>query len=250
MTRFQADLTVALTEAFARVHEPRAINPLWLAHIDAEHLQRFSCEPEAQRLVERALVAPAAADLSVTTSTTERLLIAVDAVGAVLITDNPGGGHDWIDVSFTDLPRYLRALLPEGSALSAPPSMTSRTETTRLRLTASQRQQIKAALDQGQSAENAIRSASDVDPLLRDALLEDRGRARLELVLHAFTVDADPFLFRLQRRWTVGALGLYAADGERLLDDIHAVAPGDVLGTLLPLLTEGAALATSREAAA
>lgn len=248
-----ADLTPALTTAFARLRDPRLANPAWLRHLDADALTPQEPPIGELELFERALIAPVAAEIGVhTRGHSEELRIALDPVGALYLTRRDRGPYEWMDGAAQETPDLLAALLPAGTPLAASPHMTPRTDVNALRFTDEQRHEIAERAANGTPAAEAIAVQQDLDPRLRDALLSDRERAWFEITMHvpAAEAGAEPFLFHLLRRWNVGELGLYSADGENgFADTIHAVEPGDLLGTVLPILGEGEKLAHGEAAA-
>lgn len=253
MTRFSAELSAALTYAFSLLRDPRRMNPAWLPHLDSSQLAPTDLEPPELHLVQRALVAPVVAALGVTSDgEQEELRIAIDADGAILMTRGNGGTADWMGAPVAEITDYVRELLPFPSRLSASPQMTARGGHNALRLTSEQRRSIAQRVTEGVPAREAIAAQHDLDASLRDALLTDGDRATFDITMYIPPVEDAPVLrFHLLRRWTAGHQGLYSADGEEgFSESIHQVADGDLLGTVLPLLDEGAALARGEGAAA
>ncbi|PMC75081.1 MULTISPECIES: hypothetical protein [unclassified Brachybacterium] len=254
MTSFVADPTAALSFSLARLKEPRIMNPAWLPRIDAAALAPSSLDAAQQRIVDRALIAPTVLALSVTTASERReVTVVVDREGAITLTPDAEGTYRWEEIEVAQTAALLEAQLPADTPLAAPPQMTARSESTRLPLSPEQQQAIAARRESGVRAQDAIAAQEDLSPLLRDALLSDGDRAVLDISLHvpAEGGEAPPLLFHLLRHWTVGAHGLYAADGdEPIATAIHRVEGGDVLATMLPLLAEGVQLARGEAVAA
>ena len=102
-------------------------------------------------------------------------------------------------------------------------------------------EQIRSAVEHGDSADSAIAALPDLDPGLRDALTSTGDRASLAIHL---IPPAPEESVTLMRRWTSGGRGLYSADGPvGPLAGMHRVEDGDFFGTVIPLLQEGARIA-------
>ncbi|MGP9733188.1 hypothetical protein ACT3SQ_01355 [Brachybacterium sp. AOP42-C2-15] len=253
MTRFRSPLEPALSAAFARLREPRRINPTWLPHLDGAALQRPDLAPAEQRLAQRALIATVVIALTATTPEgREELRVVLDTAGAIALTRIGDDPYEWWDAPFEVIPDLVLTLLSSSSRLAAAPQMTTRGPHNALTLTAEQRRAIAARVADGIPAHEAIDAQTDLSAPLRDALLSDRERATFDICMHVPPTPHTPMLrFHLLRRWNVGAHGLYSADGEDGFSDaLHQVAEGDVLATVLPLLEEGAGLAFGKEVVA
>ncbi|MGP5260531.1 hypothetical protein ACTXME_12025 [Brachybacterium paraconglomeratum] len=87
--------------------------------------------------------------------------------------------------------------------------MTTRSKATRLQLRA-QVEQIRSAVDHGDTGDGAIAALPELDPGLRDALASAGDRASLATHL---IPPAPEESVTLLRRWTSGERGLYSADG-------------------------------------
>lgn len=250
MTRFRSHLEPALSAAFARLREPRRINPTWLPQLDGAALGRPDLAPGEQRLAQRALIAPVVTVLTATTpEETEELRIVLDADGAIALTRIGDGPYEWWDAPTDVIPHLVLTLLSSSSRLSAAPQMTTRGPHNALTITLEQRRSIAARIAEGTPAHAAIAAQTDLSEPLRDALLSDRDRATFDICMHVPPSTHAPMLrFHLLRRWNAGVHGLYSADGDAgFSDDLHQVADGDVLATVLPLLEEGAGLASGTE---
>lgn len=205
---------------------------------------------------------------------TYRLRIALHADGASVERD---GGQEWGRREPAELPGLIAELLPTGSVLAAPPRLTQQHPGKELRLTSSQSEQLRARIAHGDEVSVAVRAMPGLDPRLRDALLARGDRVSLSLTLHGADrgsahrrradrcsapwngADRDgaprgragpvpletPVAFG--RLWSVGELGLYRTDRDGSPPGtVLPVEPGDVLGTILPLLAEGARFAADR----
>lgn len=248
MAAFTAALDSTLVrDAAARARDAGAdLNPLWRTMITvpddpspgaAEH------DPEHETLIRRALTAPCVAAVSVTPADGPRieLQISVDAEGAVVCARRGDGAAGWSPVGAEALPEIVVSMAPPGSRLAAPASMTTRSKATRLQLSRAQVEQIRSAVEHGDSADSAIAALPDLDPGLRDALTSTGDRASLAIHL---IPPAPEESVTLMRRWTSGGRGLYSADGPvGPLAGMHRVEDGDFFGTVIPLLQEGARIA-------
>lgn len=253
MTRFSAEPRAVFTYAFSLLRDPHRINPAWLPQLDSAQLAPTDLEPAELLLVQRALVAPVVAALGVTTDAEqEELRIAIDTDGAILLTRRGDGSADWMDAPVSEVTGFLLELLPQHSRLSAPPQMTARGDHTALTMTRGQRCSIAERVTRGIPAHEAIATQEDLSEHQRDALLSDGDRATFDIAMYIPPTQTQPALnFHLLRRWNAGALALYSADGaDGFSESIHQVADGDLLGTVLPLLAEGAAVARGEWAAA
>lgn len=249
MARFQTGLGAALSAAFRLLDDPRRMNPAWAPYVEGDGLVTLDlCEAE-EVVVQRALIAPTICALRVSSAEgTEELRIAIDPAGVILIAGDDGTPAEWMESSVSEIPNYLRALIPAGTRLAAPPEMTARGEHNALRLSDEQRRHIAERIRAGTPARKAISEQTDLDPFLRDALLSDGARAVLDISLYVPPAEGgEVFLFHLLRRWNAGGLALYSVDDDAsILDGTHVVADGDLLGTVLPLLQEGASLAVGK----
>lgn len=248
MAAFTARLDSTLVrDAAARARDAGAdLNPLWRTMItvpDAPSLGAAEHDPEHELLIRRALTAPCVAAVGVTPADGPRteLQISVDAEGAVVCARRSDGAAGWSPVDAEALPEIIMSLAPSGSRLAAPASMTTRSKATRLQLSTAQVEQIRSAVDHGDTADGAIAALPDLDPGLRDALTSTGERASLAIHL---IPPAPEESVTLLRRWTSGEQGLYSADGPAgPLTGMHRVEDGDFFGTVIPLLQEGARIA-------
>ena len=249
-----ADFTAALDGPLLRevlahalaADEP--VNPLWAQMIAGTNQPTAPASdtsptgPDAE-VLRRALLAPCVAAVSVTpagaTPRTE-LQISIDADGAIVAASRADTPASWSRVAVSSLPEIVSALAETGSRLAAPPTMTARTPERRLTLTDAQIAAVREKAASGGDASAALADVDGMDARLRDALTTDGDRA--DLAIHLMP-PAPVKPVTLLRRWMSGELGLYSADGPLgPLAGVFPVEDGDFLGTVLPLLEEGAAL--------
>lgn len=254
MAEFTAPFESApVREAAARaLQDGASLNPLWRTMItvpDAPSPEAPLHDPEHEAIIRRALLAPCVAAVGVTPAVGPRieLEISVDARGAVVCARRGAGEVGWTLVEVEMLPEIIMASVPAGSRLSAPATMTTRSEATRLQLSSAQVQQIRSRADEGEPARSAIATLPGLDAELRDALAGTGDRA--DLAIHLIPPAPEQSV-TLLRRWTCGELGLYSADGPAgPLAGMHRVEDGDFFGTVIPLLREGATIARTEGAA-
>lgn len=145
-----------------------------------------------------------------------------------------------------DLPERLAATLPVGP-LSAPPRLTQDDPDAELRLDAAAAQQLAELLRSGVDAETAATQLDGLDPCLVDALTAEGPRASVSVTLRPDPAGPPMSPVTFSRVWTVGARGLYRVDADAPPGGaIMPVAPGDVLGTALPLLEQALQFALGR----
>ncbi|GEM_PF-2679480 len=158
------------------------------------------------------------------------------------------------EVHLADLPARLADALPAGP-LSAPPLLTQESAARSLRLAPEHARAIIDAIREGRSPAEAARELEGIEPALLTALTAAGPRVSLSLTLHPDArgdaarpdgvprsdrprEDAPPVTFA--RVWTQHGDALLRSDASGAPPgSIQEVAPGDVLGTLLPLLDQG-----------
>lgn len=158
------------------------------------------------------------------------------------------------EVHLADLPARLANALPAGP-LSAPPLLTQESAARSMRLAPEQARAIIDAIREGRSPAEAARELEGIEPALLSALTAAGPRVSLSLTLHPDArgdaarpdgvprsdrprEDAPPVTFA--RVWTQHGDALLRTDASGAPPgSIQEVAPGDVLGTLLPLLDQG-----------
>ena len=158
------------------------------------------------------------------------------------------------EVHLADLPARLADALPAGP-LSAPPLLTQESAARSMRLAPEQARAIIDAIREGRSPAEAAREIEGIEPALLSALTAAGPRVSLSLTLHPDArgdaarpdgvprsdrprEDAPPVTFA--RVWTQHGDALLRTDASGAPPgSIQEVAPGDVLGTLLPLLDQG-----------
>lgn len=158
------------------------------------------------------------------------------------------------EVHLADLPARLADALPAGP-LSAPPLLTQESAARSMRLAPEQARAIIDAIREGRSPAEAARELEGIEPALLSALTAAGPRVSLSLTLHPDArgdaarpdgvprsdrprEDAPPVTFA--RVWTQHGDALLRTDASGAPPgSIQEVAPGDVLGTLLPLLEQG-----------
>lgn len=158
------------------------------------------------------------------------------------------------EVHLADLPARLADALPAGP-LSAPPLLTQESAARSMRLAPEQARAIIDAIREGRSPAEAARELEGIEPALLTALTAAGPRVSLSLTLHPDArgdaarpdgvprsdrprEDAPPVTFA--RVWTQHGDALLRSDASGAPPgSILEVAPGDVLGTLLPLLDQG-----------
>lgn len=158
------------------------------------------------------------------------------------------------EVHLADLPARLADALPAGP-LSAPPLLTQESAARSMRLAPEQARAIIDAIREGRSPAEAARELEGIEPALLSALTAAGPRVSLSLTLHPDArgdaarpdgvprsdrprEDAPPVTFA--RVWTQHGDALLRTDASGAPPgSIQEVAPGDVLGTLLPLLDQG-----------
>lgn len=158
------------------------------------------------------------------------------------------------EVNLADLPARLADALPAGP-LSAPPLLTQESAARSMRLAPEQARAIIDAIREGRSPAEAARELEGIEPALLSALTAAGPRVSLSLTLHPDArgdaarpdgvprsdrprEDAPPVTFA--RVWTQHGDALLRTDASGAPPgSIQEVAPGDVLGTLLPLLDQG-----------
>lgn len=158
------------------------------------------------------------------------------------------------EVHLADLPARLANALPAGP-LSAPPLLTQESAARSMRLAPEQARAIIDAIRAGRSPAEAARELEGIEPALLSALTAAGPRVSLSLTLHPDArgdaarpdgvprsdrprEDAPPVTFA--RVWTQHGDALLRTDASGAPPgSIQEVAPGDVLGTLLPLLDQG-----------
>lgn len=208
--------------------------------------------PEQAELLVDFATAPALLTLTVTTDRgTVRRRVAVSARRTVVEESIPGGTTaTWTDVAAAGLSAAVRGPLEPVPAFAADPLLTQEGRGSLLRLTADQALALRRGLESGETPLRAAERLDGLDPRLQDALLASGPRAAMSLTLF----DPSHRLFERPvpwaRVWVLGDLGLYRTDPTP--EGLHAVlpvAPGDVLGTALPLLEEAGRFADLSDAA-
>ena len=168
------------------------------------------------------------------------------------------------EVHLADLPARLADALPAGP-LSAPPLLTQESAARSMRLAPEQARAIIDAIREGRSPAEAARELEGIEPALLTALTAAGPRVSLSLTLHPDArgdaarpdgvpgsdrprKDAPPVTFA--RVWTQHGDALLRTDASGAPPgSIQEVAPGDVLGTLLPLLEQGVRFSAGDSAA-
>ena len=168
------------------------------------------------------------------------------------------------EVHLADLPARLADALPAGP-LSAPPLLTQESAARSMRLAPEQARAIIDAIREGRSPAEAARELEGIEPALLTALTAAGPRVSLSLTLHPDArgdaarpdgvprsdrprEDAPPVTFA--RVWTQHGDALLRTDASGAPPgSIQEVAPGDVLGTLLPLLEQGVRFSAGDSAA-
>ncbi|MDO5661383.1 MAG: hypothetical protein Q4G40_01695 [Brachybacterium sp.] len=251
MTQFTAPLDAAISAAGIDEVPRERINPLFGAAVTAGAAPASGLSEDDLEVVRRAALAPTAMGLTVVDARGERALrLSIDEIGAVVIGESASRPARWQTTAIPDLPRYLLGVLPPEGRLAAPPRLASCRDADALQLTPAQAADARARLRAGAPAREVFASLEGLDPHLRDALVADGDRATFAYALHRPPGGPHPpRAFRMTRTWTCGELGLYRSESPDLSAGIHQVPDGDVLGTLQPLLDEGARFAIGRETA-
>lgn len=176
-------------------------------------------------------------------ASTGRLRVGLHPDAATVETSRGRSPSTWAATSVDRIPTLIEQLLTPVGLAGTPPRLGVRREAAGLRLTPEQIEQIRHELSRGTAPQEAFAGAEDIDPHLRDALTAHGARASVSLTLH------NPSGRRLQasgtgetwsRLWVRGERSLYRMDDtQAALGPVHPVADGDVLGTVLPVLTEG-----------
>lgn len=208
--------------------------------------------PEQAELLVDFATAPALLTLTVTTDRgTVRRRVAVSARRTVVEESIPGGTTaTWTDVAAAGLSAAVRGPLEPVPAFAADPLLTQEGRGSLLRLTADQALALRRGLESGETLLRAAERLEGLDLRLQDALLASGPRAAMSLTLfdpsHRLLERPVPWA----RVWVLGDLGLYRTDPTpEGLPAVLPVAPGDVLGTALPLLEEAGRFADLSDAA-
>lgn len=196
-------------------------------------------------LVVRHVTAPAILVLAVESDgSARRVRVGIRADGATVegtegsAEDSPGTSY-WSQIALADVPRLLAEQLPSGSPLGAPPQLTVQGTGAVLRLEPTHVQQLRELLVAGVDAETAFSRIEGLDPRLRDALTARGDRASLSLTLHSPDRARLERPVGIARLWACGQLGIYRTDApEKAQIEVVPVGPGDVLGTVVPLLDQ------------
>ena len=251
MTTLTQDVPEAIGAVRAAGTPERALNPIYRA-LTADEANGVRTEavksslegPELDLLV-RQMTAPAVMVLAVEAGgLAHRVRVGVHADGATVEhsevpTDEEPGASRWSECVLEDLPRLFADVLPDGSALGTPPRLTVQNKPDTLRLDAAQLAHLRELLVAGADAETAFSRLDGLDPRLQDALTARGDRASLSLTLHSPDPARLAQPVSIARLWNCGQLGIYRTDTpDRSQIEVVAVEPGDVLGTVIPLLEE------------
>ena len=262
MTAMQISTASACAAVLETGHDRGELNPIYRALEDpAAALPAPAVSDADLELLTAHLTAPSVLVLAVQTSTgTRRVRVGLHGERATVEEDNEKPGTEepsqWRWVPVTDVPQVIAQLLPAGP-LAAPPLLTQESPGAALRLQPEHFDQLRALLEKGVAPAEAFAQLEGLDERLRDALTAQGDRASLSLTVHRRTNvagddDTDAQAGRtaaesanFTRLWTVGELGMYRTDAPEASHVVQVlpVAPGDVLGTVLPLLEEGLSFA-------
>lgn len=244
-----AELTATVTQAAGwAAHDaaPRGDwNPVYRALVPPSFGPASSAPSEgATDIVRHQLTARALLVLAVTRhEVTHRARFALEGAGATVESSEGDCPSRWSRAAIPELPGLISDLLPGNDEDRTPARPTVDRGADGLRLSPEQNAAVRAALGRGASPEEACATVPDLDQRLLDALTAPGPRVSVSLTLHdpAREVAERPVSF--SRLWVTGRRGLYRTDSPGELGTeggaIHAVGPGDVLGTALPLLEEG-----------
>ncbi len=234
--------------------DPADLNPIWGPYLP-ERDHPISAPPAATsadvHLVIQALTAPAVLAFSVTSAgSTQEIRIACSEDAAVSIAGPPNAGACWELIPAQEVMARLSALLPSSGRLAAAATMTTVADDQALAFTADQQQSIAHSLRTGATVTDALDALDEVDPRLRDAMLSTADRAILAVsMINTTPSPGDAARMAMVRRWNAGNLSLYRSDSARLVDGVHPVPDGDVLGTLIPIAAEATRIGAGRAAA-
>lgn len=234
--------------------DPADLNPIWGPYLP-EGAETTPAPPAATsadvHLVVQALTAPAVLAFSVTSAgNTRESRIACSDDAAVSIAGPSNAGARWELIPVQEVVARLSALLPSSGRLAAPATMTTVDDDHALAFTAAQRESIAHSLRAGATVVEALNALDEVDPRLRDAMLSTGDRALLAVsMINTTPSPGDAARMAMVRRWNAGHLGLYRSDSARLVDGVHPVLDGDVLGTLIPIAAEATRIGAGRAAA-
>lgn len=205
---------------------------------------------DATELIHHQFTARALLVVAVTSGDrTRRVRIALDRAQATVESSDGDGPSRWSRAAIRELPGLIGDLLPGDGADHPPARLTVDRAAEGLRLTPEHDAAARAALGRGASPEEAFAAVPDLDERLLDALTAPGPRISVSLTLHdpAREVAEKPVAF--SRLWVTGRRGLYRADSPGALGAsggaVRAVSPGDVLGTVLPLLEQGLRFTTA-----
>ncbi|MFC7457473.1 hypothetical protein ACFQS2_09765 [Brachybacterium sp. GCM10030267] len=171
---------------------------------------------------------------------TRRARVALDPAGATVEASIDGGASQWSTVPIDQVPRLITELLDAAGVDPEAPRLTVERTEHALRPTPAQIELLRDALARGESPQDAFASVPDLDDRLRDALTTSGPRVSVSLTLHDPGGRVTEAPVSWSRLWVRGDRDLYRMDAaESSIGAIHPVAPGDVLGTVLPVLEEG-----------
>lgn len=162
--------------------------------------------------------------------------------------DGEGPSH-WCEVDVQQVPAAVTSLLEDSGIALSPAQLSIEHQRDALRLSPAQSRLAHAALLHGAPAEEVFASIPDLDEALRDALTATGPRVSLALTLHDphRQVAEEPITW--SRLWVRGRHGLYRLDQPASPAlEVHPVADGDVLGSVLPVLEQGIRFAAASAA--
>lgn len=202
-------------------------------------------------LVGRHLRSPALLVLAVTDGArTRRLRIGLAPATVTLERADGEGPSHWSEIEVQDLPAAITSLLEDSGIAPTPAQLGIEHRRDALRLSTAQSQHAQEALRRGVPADEVFGIIPGLDETLRDALTATGPRISLALTLHDPHRRVAERPVTWSRLWAHGRRGLYRMEQPASPAlEVHPVAAGDVLGSVLPVLEEGirftAASATS-----
>lgn len=255
MTTLTQDLPGAIGAVRASGTAESALNPIYRALLTGaasgmrtevvDSAAEGSVEGPELDLLVRQMTAPAVMVLAVEAGgLAHRVRVGIHADGATVEHSEESSGSEpgtsrWSECALEELPRLFADALPAGSPLGAPPRLTVQNRPDTLRLDAAQLTRLRELLVAGVDAETAFSRLDGVDPRLQDALSARGDRASLSLTLHSPDPARLAQPVSIARLWNCGQLGIYRTDSpDHPQIEVVAVEPGDVLGTVIPLLEE------------
>ncbi|APX34400.1 hypothetical protein BH708_18700 [Brachybacterium sp. P6-10-X1] len=250
-------LTADVEQAARRVAEasvsPETWNPVYRTLVAAPDRApagagRGEHDPASTALLGRHFASPALLVVAATEAdSTSRLRIGLHPDAATVETSRDGSPSTWSAAPVERLPALIEQLLTPIGLAGGPARLEVRRESTGLRLTREEIEQVRLALSRGAAPTEAFAAADGIDPDLLDALTAKGPRAAVSLTRH------DPSGRHLRsaqtwsRLWVRGERSLYRVDDTlAALGPVHPVADGDVLGSVLPVLQDGLRFAAAR----